>query len=395
MTVLETTLQGHAGRRPPFSSTRRLPALAVALMGLVSLAAAASAQQPGAAMPPPSVIVETAKMADITDQNTYTGRVQAVDKVAIRARIDGFISSRGFEEGSEVKKDQILFTLEKEPYEAALALAEANLASAQAAEVLTQATYDRTKPLAERGTSPMSALDDAIAKLAQAKAEVEAQQANLVKAKLNLSYTEIRAPMDGRTGRATYSVGEYVSPSSDPLVTLVRQDPMYVAFPVPQRVLMEVRREGVKRQSVVVKLKMPDGSTYDEDGTIKFAEVVGNAGTDTVTIRAEMPNPKRMLVDQQIVGVTVSAKEPQKKLVISQSAVMLSAQGASVLVVTPDNKVESRKIEVGEQRGAQIVVLSGLTEGERVIVSGLQKVRPGIVVEATEAKDDLSSASKE
>lgn len=346
-------------------------------------------------MPPPSVIVELVKWLDVREQDTYTGRIQAIDKVSIRARIDGFISSRGFEEGSEVTKDQILFTLEKEPYVAALSLAEANLASAQAALVLAQATYDRTKPLAERGTSPMSALDDATAKLSQAKADVEAREADVVKAKLNLSYTEIRAPMNGRTGRATYSVGEYVSPSSDPLVTLVRQDPMYVAFPVPQRVLMAVRQQGLTRESVVVKLKMPDGSFYDQVGAIKFAEVVGNAGTDTVTVRAEMPNPQRILVDQQLVGVAVVSKEPQKKLVVSQSAIMLSAQGASVLVVTPDNKVESRKVEVGEQRGAEIVVLSGLAEGERVIVSGHQKVRPGMLVAVTEMKDEIGSASKE
>ncbi len=381
---------GRGGNRQ--SSAARVTAACVALFSLGTSAFAQPAGGPAA--PPPSVIVETVKMADITDQTTYTGRIQAIDKVAIRARIDGFLANRGFDEGSEVKKDQILFTLEKDSYQAALALAEANLASAQAAEQLAQATYDRTKPLAERGTSTQAALDDATAKLAQAKADVQARQANVETAKLNLSYTEIRAPMDGRTGRATYSVGEYVSPSSDPLVTVVHQDPMYVAFPVPQRVLMEVREQGVTRESVVVKLKMPDGSTYDQDGTIKFAEVVGNAGTDTVTVRAEIANPKRILVDQQLVGVVVIAKEPERKLVVSQSAIMLSAQGASVLAVTPDNKVETRKVVVGEQRGADIVITSGLAEGDRVIVNGQQKVRPGIVVEPSEAKDDLSSASK-
>ncbi len=211
------------------SSAARVTAACVALL---SLTTSAFAQQAGApAAPPPSVIVETVKMADITDQTTYTGRIQAIDKVAIRARIDGFLASRGFDEGSEVKKDQILFTLEKDSYQAALELAVANLSSAQAAEQLAQATYDRTKPLAERGTSTQAALDDATAKLSQAKAEIQARQANVVTAKLNLSYTEIRAPMDGRTGRATYSVGEYVSPSSDPLVTLVRQIPCTSPFP--------------------------------------------------------------------------------------------------------------------------------------------------------------------
>ncbi len=372
--------------------TRSLQGSFVILPLIIGISGTAVGQAPGG--PPPSVVVETVRLRDAVDENTFIGRVQAIDKVAIRARIDGFLASRGFDEGFEVKRDQILFTLEKEPYEAALALAKANLASAQAARELAQATYDRTKPLAEKGTSPQAALDDATSKLSQARASVQGQEATLKQAQLNLGYTEIRSPMDGRTGRATYAVGEYVGPSSNPLVTVVRQDPMYVAFPVPQRLFLTVRREGRTSDSVVVKLKMPDGSTYAHDGTIKFAEVEGNAGTDTITVRAEFPNPERLLVDQQIVGVNVVAKKPELRLMMSQSGLLLDQKGAYVMVVTPDNKVEPRRIEVGEQRGPLIVVTSGLKEGDRVIVSGLQKVRPGITVEATEVKGESNAATK-
>lgn len=365
--------------------------LSLAALAFPALSAPAIAQAPGAGAPPPSVIVETLRLRDAVNESSYIGRVQAIDKVTIRARVDGFLASRGFEEGREVKKDQILFTLEKEPYEAALDLAKANLSSARAAEQLAQATYDRTKPLADKGTSPQSALDDAISKLAQARAAIQAQEATVKQATLNLGYTEIRAPMDARTGRATYSIGEYVGPTSNPLVTLVRQDPMYVAFPVPQRVLLEVRREGVKADSVLVRLRLPDGSTYAHDGSIKFAEVQGNAGTDTITVRAEIPNPERLLVDQQIVGVSVLSKKPELKLMMSQAALLLDQQGAYVLLVTPENKVETRRIEVGEQRGPLIVVTSGLAEGDRVITSGQQKVRPGITVEPSEIKEDMSA----
>jgi membrane fusion protein (multidrug efflux system) len=366
----------------------RLSAMALAF---AILAGPAAAQAPAAGGPAPSVIVETVRNRDAVNESAYIGRVQAIDKVNIRARVDGFLAKRGFDEGREVKKDQILFTLEKGPYEAAYDLAKANLANAQAAEQLAQATYDRTKPLAERGTSSQAALDDAVSKLAQAKAAVQAQEASTKQAELNLGYTDIYAPMDGRTGRATYSVGEYVGPTSNPLVTVVRQDPMYVAFPVPQRVLLEVRREGRTADSVIVRLKMPDGTNYEHDGAITFAEVEGNAGTDTITVRATFPNPKRLLVDQQIVGVSVLAKKPELKLMMSQSALLLDQQGAYVLLATPDNKVESRRIQVGEQQGPRIVVKSGLTEGERVITSGQQKVRPGITVEPSEIKDDLAT----
>ena len=365
--------------------------LSATALAFAILAVPAAAQAPAAGGPAPSVIVETVRNRDAINESAYIGRVQAIDKVNIRARVDGFLAKRGFDEGREVTKDQILFTLEKGPYEAAYDLAKANLANAKAAEQLAQATYDRTKPLAERGTSSQAALDDAISKLAQAKAAVQAQEAANKQAELNLGYTDIYAPMDGRTGRATYSVGEYVGPTSNPLVTVVRQDPMYVAFPVPQRVLLEVRREGRTADSVLVQLRMPDGSTYEHDGAITFAEVEGNAGTDTITVRATFPNPKRLLVDQQIVGVNVLAKKPELKLMMSQSALLLDQQGAYVLLVTPENKVESRRIEVGEQQGPRIVVKSGLTEGERVITSGQQKVRPGITVEASEIKDDLTT----
>jgi membrane fusion protein (multidrug efflux system) len=376
--------------RPWGSFPRRLGRIALIALAAAGASGAAHAQSSPAGMPPPSVVVETVRLYDVADEASFIGRVQAIDKVAIRARVDGFLAARGFNEGGEVKKGDKLFTLERAPYEAALAAAKANLASAEAGLELAQATYARTKELADRGTSSISTLDDATSKLSQARASVQAQQAALTKAELDLSYTEILAPMDGRTGRATYSVGEYVSTSSNPLVTLVRQDPMYVAFPVPQRVLLAVRKEGRDRSDVVVRLKLPDGSTYDQDGVIKFAEVETNAGTDTVTIRAELPNPKRLLVDQQIVGVRVMSKNPEHKLLVSQSAIMLDQQGAYVLAVTQDNKVEIRRVEVGDQRGARIVVNGGLAEGDRVIVSGHQKVRPGIVVEPSEFKADVN-----
>lgn len=376
---------------PTLSQFRR-PALLAAVLHIAGPLNPASAQAPaGGAPPPPSVIVEIAQMRDITDQSAFTGRVQAIDKVTLRARVAGFIKKRGFEEGTEVAEGQLLFELEREPYEAALALAEANLAAADAALALAQVTYDRTRPLAERGTSSQAALDLAGSQLAQAKANVDAQKANVTTAKLNLGYTEIRAPMAGAAGRATYSVGEYVGPTSDPLVTLVRQDPMYVAFPVPQRLFLAVRREGLPKDSVLVRLKLPDGSTYDQDGSIAFSDVEANPQTDSLLVRGTFPNPKRLLVDQQIVGVQVVSKKPEERMVISQSAIILDQQGAYVLAVDKENKVVVKRIKLGDQEGAQIVVLEGLVTGDRVITSGQQKVRPGIVVDAQVATDTLTS----
>jgi membrane fusion protein (multidrug efflux system) len=366
----------------------------VALVLMAVAPSFASAQAPKGAMPAPSVIVDVVRERDVSQQQTYTGRIEAIDKVAIRARIAGFLKRRGFEEGAEVAEGQMLFEIEKEPYEAALALAEANVANAKAALGLAQATYDRAAPLAERGTASQATLDDARSRLSQAQAALKAQEANLTRARIDLSYTTINAPMAGATGRATYALGEYVSTTSNPLVTLVRQDPMYVAFPVPQRDLLQVRRDRREADSVLVRLRLPDGSTYAQDGTLRFAEVVGNPGTDTVTMRAVVPNPDRLLVDQQIVGVTVISKQPERKLVVSQSALMLDQKGASVLVVGKDNKIELRRVEVGEQLGPDIIVAKGLSEGEQVVIDGHQKVRQGVAVQAHRITDKPAPAAR-
>ncbi len=344
--------------------------------------------------PPPSVVVQAARMKDITQERSFTGRIEAVDKVQLRARVQGFLKARDFNEGSEVKKGQLLFEIEPASFEIAVAQADANLSSAEAALTLAQQTYDRTRQLVSTNTQSQSQLDSAQAALMQAKATVEARQADLRAARLNLSYTRIVAPMDGRVGRATYSIGNLVGPTSDPLVTLVAQDPVYVTFPVPQEVLLQVARSGISADSVLVKIKLADGSTYDHEGKVRFADVQAIASTDSVIVRATMPNPERLLVDQEIVSVSVIRKKAQPRLVISQSALLLDQQGPYVLAVGADNKVAIKRITTGTQRGPLIVVTSGLEAGEKVIVSGHQKVRPGMVV-ATEMEPDAPAPATE
>lgn len=332
-------------------------------------------------------------MKDLSEERNFTGRIEAIDKVQLQARVQGFLQARDFTEGTEVKKGQVLFQIEPQSFQIAVDAAAANLSNAKAALTLAQQTYDRTKQLVSQNAQSQSQLDSAEASLMQAKATLEAQQAALDAAKLNLSYTRIVAPIDGRVGRATYSVGDLVGPSSNPLVTLVAQDPVYVTFPVPQELLLEVRKAGIKANAFAVKIRLADGTTYKHEGHIAFTAVQATAATDSVIVRATMPNPDRLLVDQQIVNVMVIRKKAQPKLVISQSALLLDQQGPYVLAVGTDKKVAIKRITTGEQRGALIVVNSGLEAGEKVIVSGHQKVRPGMVVSPQMASDASVKAS--
>ncbi len=372
---------------------KALPYLLLVAIGTISLAGcgseAANPGQPSA--PPPSVVVDRVVLKDLVNHNDYTGRIEAIDTVQLRARVQGFLKSRAFTEGAEVKKGELLFEIEDDSYKIAVAQAEANLSSAKAALTLAQQTFDRTKTLEQRNVSSKANLDTARSQLSQAQATVQAQAAALQTHNLNLSYTRIEAPMDGRVGRTAYSVGNLVGPTSEPLVTIVAQDPMYVTFPVPQRVLLAVRKAGRGPDSVTVELRLGDGSVYGEEGTIKFVDVQTTASTDSVTVRASIPNPKRFLVDQQLVNVRVIRKARESKLVIPQAALVLDQQGAYVLAVGAGNRVEIRRIVPGEQSGPLMVVTSGLNAGDRVIVSGHQKARPGELVQPTEAAPALQS----
>jgi membrane fusion protein (multidrug efflux system) len=217
-----------------------------------------------------------------------------------------------------------------------------------------------------------------------AAAAIQEAEAALEQARINLGYTDIAAPLDGRIGQAAFSVGNLVGPESGALATIVSQDPIHVTFPVSQRQLMEYRRERGDGAAPVVRVTLPDGTLYDEAGRIDFLDVQVDQGTDTVTVRAALPNPERMLVDGQFVGVRVEAGAPEAVLAVLQAALQVDQAGPYVLVVGADDKVEARRVRLGPAGGAQSVVEAGLSAGERVIVEGIQKVRPGMAVAASE-----------
>ncbi len=340
--------------------------------------------------PPPSVEVTAVRFSPVEQQATFVGRVQAVDKVELRARVQGFLKERRYQEGQAVAVDEVLFLIEPDQYQAIVQQRQADLSKAQAEVENAHAQYARGQELLKQKNMAASEVDKLRAASLVAEAGVEQAKAALVAAQLDLDYTLVKAPVAGRVGRASFSVGNLVGPDSGPLATLVSQDPIYILFPITQRQFLahrqQVAEKGGDKDDIVARAKLPDGSLYQHEGHLNFVDVTTDAGTDTLQVRAVFPNPEGLLVDGQYLGVLLSAEKPEDVLIIPQAALQIDQQGTSVLALDADNKVQTRRVQTGSVEGANVVVLSGLKEGELVVTQGLQKIRPGQVVTATPAE---------
>lgn len=337
----------------------------------------------------PAVTVAVVETRDITPTSRFTGRIEAKDKVDLRARVEGFLEQQLFTEGQAVEAGDLLYVIEKAPYQAEIENVEAAIARSQATLDLADIERRRQAELVKKQATAQARLDEATGKAGEARADLQRQQANLTTAELNLGYTDIKAPIAGRIGRSNFSVGNFVGPQSGTLATIVSQDPMYVTFPVTQRELLAVRREaaagGTDPTGLAVKVRLADGSLYDQVGHLNFVDVQFNQGTDTVQVRATLPNPQGTLVNDQLVTVVVETAQPEAALVIPQQAVQIDQAGRYVLKVDAESKVQVQRITVGAEQEGYYVVTNGLSQGERVIIEGLQKVRPGMVVDAATA----------
>jgi membrane fusion protein (multidrug efflux system) len=361
---------------------RRLLVVAAMLV----MAGGASAQK---ALPAPTVIVTPVQSHEIADTSNFVGRVTAIDKVDIVARVPGFIEQRYFTEGQLVKKGDLLFRIEQAPYKAAVEQQQANLDKAKAVEVNAAAQLSRGKALLSKEFAAKATIDTQTAAQQSAAADILQAQAALEQAQINLGYTEIRSPIDGRIGIARFTVGNLVGPNTGTLATIVSFDPIYVLFQASERDVLDFKRRllagGPQNGRVTVRVRLPDGKLYAQAGVANFLDIQADPNTDTVAVRAQFPNKDALLLPGGIVGVEIERGAPRTALLVPQSALQLDQQGLYVLVVDAANKVELRRVTAGAERGGNIIVASGLKEGERVIVEGVQKVRPGQTVAATAA----------
>ncbi len=343
---------------------------------------------PAVAQPLPAVTVAPAEMRVVGGTAVFTGRAVAVQKVEIQPRVSGFVEAMDFAEGGPVAKDQVLFRIEDGRYRAAVAEIEGSLIAARSAERLAELERDRQAQLVQRQTVAQAVLDAAEAELGKARGEVMRLEAALETARLDLSYTEVRAPFDGIAGLAGADVGALVGPGSGPLVTVVRTDPMTVEFPVPQAAILRFERQveaGKATLTSAIGLKLADGSDYAETGDIDFTGIDVARGTDTITIRAVFPNPEGKLKDGALVRVALRTEAAEPMLTVPRQAVQRDMQGDFVLVVGPDSRVELRRVTATAAADGLSVVTAGLAEGETVVVEGLTKARPGAVVDAAPA----------
>ena len=367
------------------------------------LAARAQGGPPG----PPAVGTTVVAPQSITETDEFVGRIQATNRVALVARVTGFLEKQLFTEGAEVKTGDVLYQIEKPPFEADVEAKQAAVAQAAAQLQNATITLGRAQALLNTPAGQRSTVDDATASQRSNAALLLAAQSNLRTSQINLGYTDIVAPIAGKISRTQVTIGNVVTPSTGTLATIVSQDPMYVYFPIAVRTALELRDRYADKggaSAVVVKLKLPDGKMYGSEGHIDYFDPSVSANTDTISLRGVIPNPyypgskpgtpgDRILTDGEFVTVLLEGAQPIKTLAIPAAAVLSDQQGSYVYVLGDGNKAVQRRVTLGQTSGALATVTTGLKEGEVIISDGVQRVRPDQPVSPAPAAPGPGGAS--
>ena len=366
----------------------------LAVLAGLALSSPSDAQQAGGA-PMPAVTVVRAALQPVAASDVFTGRVEAVTRIDLRARVSGFVESVGFEEGGRVSAGDVLFAIEPDAYEAAVTRIEGQVKSAEAEKTLADIEVARQQTLLSSNTVAENVVQRAVAEQGKVEGQLLELQGALREAELDLSYTRVTAPFDGRVGLSEIDPGAFVGPDSGALVTLTSIDPVYVTFPVSESVFITYReRQGDNpdRAPLAARLTLANGSDYGAEGRIAIVDTTVQAGTDAVLIRASFPNPDGDLLDGQLVNITLVEDSDTDVLTVPVQALQQDQGGYFVLTVGDDGTVVRNTLVVDRIAGATVVVADGLAEGDRVIIEGMQRVRAGIVVDAEEKSESAAGA---
>ena len=331
-----------------------------------------------------SVGTALAEKRDIAQATSFVGRIQAKDRVDVKARVTGYLEEVLFKEGDMVAAGAPLYRIEPGPFEAAVQQAEGEVLRAQGQLTNAKLQRQRSDELVKTGAQSVAIRDERVAAEQTAQGNLASAQAALQNAKINLGYTAIASPIAGRIGRSLVTKGNVVSPESGTLTTIVSVDPMYVLFPVSQREFLELQKDGRQTGAagLLVRLRFSDGTLYEQEGRINFVDVTVNQSTDTVLIRATVPNPKGVLVDGQLLQVSVEQEKPVQRILVPQAALIADQEGVYVFIVQ-GGKAVVRRVKVGGESGPNAIIASGLEGGEQVIVQGLSTERADTPVQAS------------
>lgn len=375
--------------RPAFRFPAPAPGLALAaILALAACGREGGQEHPGMFGGPVPVSVVTVQPEAVPVSLEYAARTLGSREVEVRARVTGIMMKRNYEEGSRVRAGQSLFALDPAPFEAALAVAEADVGAAAARQAQAAREAARLKPLYEIKAVSQKEVDDAVSTDSIAAADLQAARARQRQARLNLEWTRVESPISGIASRSLKSEGSLVSGPDVLLTTVTQTDPMYVLFGIPDNERLKLQQEAQagqlrwpKDSRFQVTVRLADGSDYKRNGVVNFSDVRVSPDTGTSEARATVPNPEGWLRAGEFVRVRLAGAVRVAAFKVPQRAVLEGPQGKFVYTVGKDNKAEMKKVEIGEWHGGDVVIHAGLNPGDRVIVDGVLKLGPGAPVQ--------------